>query len=126
MHHPLAGTVSLPGNSDKPSLLTSLTDDPTLPLNEEAYLMLMKGKVCVVTGAASSQGIGRATAHLLATNGAHVVIIDVSENVDSVAGGIAADHPASSTLGVKCNIVDTVSCEKAATKVSRAFDTSTP
>jgi NAD(P)-dependent dehydrogenase (short-subunit alcohol dehydrogenase family) len=48
------------------------------------------------------------------------VIIDVSENVDSVAGGIAADHPASST--VKCNIVDTVSCEKAATKVSRAFD----
>jgi NAD(P)-dependent dehydrogenase (short-subunit alcohol dehydrogenase family) len=84
--------------------------------------MLMKGKVCVVTGAASLQGIGRATAQLLAANGAHVVVIDVSENVDGVVGDIAVDHPSSSILGVKCNIVDSAACEEAAIKVSRAFD----
>jgi len=44
--------------------------------------MMMKDKVCVVTGAASSQGIGRATADMLAANGAHVVLLDVSDNVD--------------------------------------------
>jgi NAD(P)-dependent dehydrogenase (short-subunit alcohol dehydrogenase family) len=84
--------------------------------------MLMKGKVCVVTGAASLQGIGRATADLLAANGAHVVVIDVSENVDNAAAGIAADYPSSSILGVKCNIVDSAACEEAATKVSHVFN----
>lgn len=84
--------------------------------------MLMKGKVCVVTGAASLQGIGRATAQMLAANGAHVVIVDVSENVDGVAREIAADHPSSSILGVECNIVDSASCDEAATRVSRAFN----
>jgi NAD(P)-dependent dehydrogenase (short-subunit alcohol dehydrogenase family) len=87
-----------------------------------AYEMLMKGKVCVVTGGASPQGIGRATAHMLAANGAHVVVIDVSANVESVAGDIAADHPSSSILGIKCNIVNSASCEEAATHVSRAFN----
>jgi NAD(P)-dependent dehydrogenase (short-subunit alcohol dehydrogenase family) len=84
--------------------------------------MLMQGKVCVVTGAASVQGIGRATADLLAANGAHVVVIDVSDNVDQVVRAIAAEHPSSSILGVTCNIVDRTACEEAAAKVSRAFD----
>jgi NAD(P)-dependent dehydrogenase (short-subunit alcohol dehydrogenase family) len=84
--------------------------------------MLMQGKVCVVTGAASLQGIGRATAHMLAANGADVVVIDVSDNVDNAAGELAADHPSSSILGVKCNIVDSAACAEAATKVSRAFN----
>jgi NAD(P)-dependent dehydrogenase (short-subunit alcohol dehydrogenase family) len=59
---------------------------------------------------------------MLATNGAHVVVIDVSENVDSAARDIAASHPSSSTLGVKCNIVDSEACEGAAASVSRVFD----
>ena len=83
--------------------------------------MLMAGKVCVVTGAASLQGIGRATAHMLAANGADVAVIDVSENVDDAALEIARDHPSSSILGVKCNIVDNAACEQAAAEVSRAF-----
>lgn len=43
----------------------------------------MAGKVCIVTGAAS--GIGRATARLLAAQGAQVVIADVTTDV--VEGG---------------------------------------
>jgi NAD(P)-dependent dehydrogenase (short-subunit alcohol dehydrogenase family) len=84
--------------------------------------MLMNGRVCVVTGAASLQGIGRATAELLAANGAHVVVIDVSDNVDQAARDIAADHPSSSILGLKCNIVDGAACDEAAAKVLRAFN----
>jgi NAD(P)-dependent dehydrogenase (short-subunit alcohol dehydrogenase family) len=84
--------------------------------------MLMQGKVCVVTGAASLHGIGRATADMLAANGAHVVVIDLSENVASAAREIGESHPSSSTLGVQCNIVDSAACNDAAAQVSRAFN----
>jgi NAD(P)-dependent dehydrogenase (short-subunit alcohol dehydrogenase family) len=84
--------------------------------------MLMKEKVCVVTGAASRQGIGRATAHMLAANGAHVAILDVSDNVNDVVGDIASDHKSSSIIGVRCNIVDRAACDQAASEVMRAFN----
>ncbi len=84
--------------------------------------MLMKEKVCVVTGAASPQGIGRATARMLTAHGAHVVVIDVSENVNDAAREIAAEHPNSSILGVRCNIVSRAACLEAAAEVSRAFN----
>jgi NAD(P)-dependent dehydrogenase (short-subunit alcohol dehydrogenase family) len=85
-------------------------------------MKLMKGKVCVVAGAPSLHGIGRATAHMLAANGAHVAVIDVSENVDNAAGDIAADHPSSSIHGVQCDIVNSAACEEAAPKVSCVFN----
>ena len=47
------------------------------------------GRVAIVTGAAS--GMGRATAHLLADEGAHVAVTDVHrEGVDAVVGEITA------------------------------------
>jgi NAD(P)-dependent dehydrogenase (short-subunit alcohol dehydrogenase family) len=83
--------------------------------------MLMKEKVCVVTGAASPQGIGRATAHMLAAHGAHIVIVDVSENVTEAAREIGKNHPSSSTLGVRCNIASRQACAEAAAEVLRSF-----
>jgi NAD(P)-dependent dehydrogenase (short-subunit alcohol dehydrogenase family) len=83
--------------------------------------MLMKQKVCVVTGAASSLGIGNATARMLAANGAHVALIDVSAHVDDAARKIAADYPASSILAVKCDIASPTACEEAKEKVKSAL-----
>ena len=83
--------------------------------------MLMKNKVCVVTGTASRRGIGRATADLLAAHGANLVLLDVSEDVTPAAQSVAADHPESSVLGVRCDVTSRQACEAAAAEVSRRF-----
>ena len=46
------------------------------------------GKVALVTGAAS--GIGRASAEVLAREGAHVILTDVQATGEAVAEGIRA------------------------------------
>ncbi len=57
------------------------------------------GRTAIVTGAAS--GMGRATAHLLADEGARVVVADLDdERVARVVGEIAAVHGASAVSGV--------------------------
>ena len=63
------------------------------------------GRVAIVTGAAS--GMGRATAHLFADEGARVVIADLgAERVDAVVGEIAAAHGADRALGVSTDVAD--------------------
>ena len=41
--------------------------------------MLLSDKICIITGAASPRGIGRATARLFAAQGARVVILDLAK-----------------------------------------------
>ena len=41
--------------------------------------MLLSDKICIITGAASARGIGRATARLFAQHGARTVILDLDE-----------------------------------------------
>ena len=83
--------------------------------------MLMKGKVCVVTGAAAANSIGRATAKILVAHGAHVAILDVSEDVADAARLVGAENPQVSTIGVKCNIASRAGCTEAAAEVARLF-----
>jgi len=81
--------------------------------------MLMQGKVCVVTGAGSPQGIGRATAAMLAAHGARVVLLDVNASVEEAAHNVAKLHPASGASAVTCNITVRSECVAAAESVMR-------
>ncbi|BAN02785.1 SDR family NAD(P)-dependent oxidoreductase [Ilumatobacter coccineus] len=61
------------------------------------------GKVAIVTGAAS--GMGRATAHLFADEGARVVVADLGgERVQAVVDEIVAVHGADAALGVVTDV----------------------
>jgi NAD(P)-dependent dehydrogenase (short-subunit alcohol dehydrogenase family) len=50
--------------------------------------MLLADKVCIVTGAASQRGIGRATARLFALHGGRAIILDL----DGAASAAAASN----------------------------------
>ncbi len=63
----------------------------------------VEGSVAIVTGAAS--GMGRATAHLFADEGAKVVVADLGEDrVQTVVDEIAGAHGADVVKGVVCDV----------------------
>jgi len=65
----------------------------------------IEGKRVIVTGAAS--GMGRATAHLFADEGARVVVADLGqERVDAVVQEITAVHGDGAAIGVVCDIAE--------------------
>ena len=66
------------------------------------------GEVAIVTGAAS--GMGRATAHLFADEGARVVVADLDPaRVDAVVDEIRTVHGDDRALGVSCDVGDVAS-----------------
>src|SRR5918997_3780945 len=63
------------------------------------------GKRALVTGAAS--GMGRATAHLFADEGARVAVVDLGqERVDAVVEGIRGTHGEDAAIGVVTDVAD--------------------
>lgn len=63
------------------------------------------GKRAIVTGAAS--GMGRATAHLFADEGARVVVADLGDDrVGAVVAEIRAVHGRDAATGVVCDVAD--------------------
>ncbi len=64
--------------------------------------MLLAGKIVMVTGAASERGIGRATARILAGQGATIVIVDLdAESAKAAALDLGEGH-----LGLAANVAD--------------------
>lgn len=77
--------------------------------------MLLRDKVCIVTGAASLRGIGYATAELFAEHGARLVVADLAMN-DKVAAEIQASierkvSRPTTLYGVRCDIGSSDDCQ---------------
>lgn len=65
----------------------------------------IEGKVAIVTGAAS--GMGRATAHVLADEGARVVVADLgADRVEAVVEEIHSMHGEDRALAIECDVAD--------------------
>lgn len=75
--------------------------------------MLLKDKVCVITGAASARGLGKASAQMMAEQGAYIVILDV----DGEAAKAAAADITKSGFGIACDVTDPTACRTAAEQV---------
>ena len=83
--------------------------------------MLLKDKVCVITGAASLRSIGYATAELFAEHGAKVVVVDLVMD-DKVLAEIKASiegrlQRGVSVHGFRCDISKAEECEQTIRKV---------
>ena len=79
--------------------------------------MLLKDKIAVITGGAGQNGLGFATARLMAAHGARVAVLDLERaDPQAAAAQLGADH-----LGIVADVTDKASCEAAAAAVLKAF-----
>ena len=80
----------------------------------------VEGKRVLITGAAS--GMGRATAHLFADEGARVAVVDLdAERVLAVAGEIHDAHGPDAAVGFVCDVGDHDSLKRMVASVVEAF-----
>ncbi|SMH47936.1 SDR family NAD(P)-dependent oxidoreductase [Azospirillum agricola] len=79
--------------------------------------MLLSNKVCVITGAASRRGIGRATARLFALHGARAIILDL----DGAQAAGAAAELGEAHRGLACDVTDRDACLAAAGRIVEEF-----
>ena len=79
--------------------------------------MLLEGKVAIVTGGAGMNGLGFATARLMARHGAREVILDLPRaEPGPAAARIGPEH-----LGLAADVTDKAACEAAAAKAIEAY-----
>ena len=79
--------------------------------------MLLKDKVAVITGGAGLNGLGFATARMMAAQGAKVVILDLEQaNPQAAAAQLGPEH-----TGLVANVTDKASCEAAAAQIKAKF-----
>jgi NAD(P)-dependent dehydrogenase (short-subunit alcohol dehydrogenase family) len=78
--------------------------------------MLLKDKVCLVTGAASIRSIGYATAELFAEHGAKVVVVDVRMDegvLAEIKAAVNAHLGREATLhGFRCDVASAADCDR--------------
>ncbi|NYZ17693.1 SDR family oxidoreductase [Azospirillum sp. RWY-5-1] len=79
--------------------------------------MLLSNKVCVITGAASRRGIGRATARLFALHGGRSIILDL----DAAQAEAAAAELGEAHRGYACDVTDKAACVAVAERIVGEF-----
>jgi NAD(P)-dependent dehydrogenase (short-subunit alcohol dehydrogenase family) len=79
--------------------------------------MLLKDRIAIITGGAGVNGLGYATARLMAEHGARVAILDLARaEPANAAASLGSAH-----LGVVADVTDKDSCEAAVAAVLKAF-----
>ncbi len=79
--------------------------------------MLLKDKVAVITGGAGLNGLGFASARMMAAQGARIAILDLEgANPAAAAARLGPQH-----IGVVADVTDKASCEAAAAAVLKAL-----
>jgi NAD(P)-dependent dehydrogenase (short-subunit alcohol dehydrogenase family) len=79
--------------------------------------MLLKDKVAVITGGAGLNGLGFATAKMMAEQGATVVILDLAAaDPAGAAARLGAQH-----LGLVADVTDKASCEAAVAQIKAKY-----
>jgi 2-hydroxycyclohexanecarboxyl-CoA dehydrogenase len=75
--------------------------------------MSVSDKTAVVTGAGSTRGIGRATAHALAAAGWNIAVLDLDEASAKDAAHEVAERHGVTAVGVGCDVTDEHSVDDA-------------
>ncbi len=83
--------------------------------------MLLKDKVAVITGGAGPNGLGFATARLMAEHGARVAVLDLAGADPAAAATKLGDGHLGAHLGVVADVTDKASCDAAIAAVLKAF-----
>ncbi|MDD0838050.1 SDR family oxidoreductase [Curvibacter sp. HBC61] len=79
--------------------------------------MLLTNQVAIITGGAGLNGLGFATARLMAAQGAKVAILDLERANPAAAAALLGEGH----LGLVADVTDKASCEAAAAAVLKAF-----
>lgn len=89
--------------------------------------MLLKDRVCVITGGASVRSIGYATAELFAAHGARLAVLDIAmddEAVATVSESISRHSGVTpEIMGARCDIRSSAECDHAIEKIVARFGT---
>jgi NAD(P)-dependent dehydrogenase (short-subunit alcohol dehydrogenase family) len=83
--------------------------------------MLLKDKVAVITGGAGINGLGFATARLMAAQGARVAVLDLTRAEPATAAAKLGEGPLGPHLGLVADVTDKASCDAAIAEVMKAF-----
>ncbi len=76
--------------------------------------MLLKNKICIITGGGSKRGLGLATARLFVEHGAKVAILDMDGDAAKEA---AASLKGRGHMGLACNVTKRKDCDRAVARV---------
>jgi NAD(P)-dependent dehydrogenase (short-subunit alcohol dehydrogenase family) len=76
--------------------------------------MLLKDKICIITGAGSARGLGRATSQLFAENGAKVMVLDINLEM---ARETATSLKGRGHMALKCDVTNRRDCDKAIARI---------
>jgi NAD(P)-dependent dehydrogenase (short-subunit alcohol dehydrogenase family) len=76
--------------------------------------VLLKDRVCIITGAGSARGLGRATARLFAEHGARIAVLDIDLAAARETAGLLKGR---GHLALRCDVTRRKDCQKAVERV---------